>query len=618
MPGNALFVSCRSHLSMSQREQSTTAGSAWADELAQRLDEQRRRMRAAVDVQNELARQWETSLQARLDDLHGTVQSSLDDVGERDAGIQAKLEALQAEEQRVAAQCAEVVKHRAELEALRESIATAHENQMARQQALVDDLARQLAQLNQREESLARDQASLAQDQAALAAEQAEVETLRRACDDTERLLADREASLQLRNAELARHAETCRQREEALAQRETTLRDREAVQQKREESLQQREDTIRQRDDAMRQRDDTMRQRDESLRERNELLRESERLVQAREVEVAHQFEQLKLHEQRTRSQRTTIAHELRARRKEMLAEAERQRAEAAQAAAGDEAAIALQLADVKVELSKLRAAEESHLQQYMALEEKYEQAKLELLDLHERLQTAESAPLVTNDNEAEIETYQRRLEMALSDVRELKQRNTELTEQMARNRAAPPPPAAHTGPMDWETRKQALLAQLESDFDENDPQQKTDKLTVLGAIQRTEEVLSAKTQEIAELQRLLTEQSGNIGGVAIGAAAIAEMFDSDELIRQERESLRDIQEKLREQLRQAEIDLSVERAKMARERAILEEKMRQFEDQKQQGLPDSSSDASDKSKKGGNRGRWLQRLGLKDEEAS
>ena len=113
----------------------------------------------------------------------------------------------------------------------------------------------------------------------------------------------------------------------------------------------------------------------------------------------------------------------------------------------------------------------------------------------------------------------------------------------------------------------------------------------------------------EIEELQRLLQDQSGNLGSVAVGAAALGEMFDQDEIIREERENLKQLQAQWEEKLRKAEIDLSVERAKIARERAELEERLHG-------GSPEEASedDEEDGSGKGG--GRWLARLGLKDEE--
>jgi DNA repair ATPase RecN len=151
-----------------------------------------------------------------------------------------------------------------------------------------------------------------------------------------------------------------------------------------------------------------------------------------------------------------------------------------------------------------------------------------------------------------------------------------------------------------------------LETDFDANDEGQKADKLTVQGAIKITDQVVAEKEQEIQELRRLLENQSQQVGDVAVGAAAVAEMLDTDELIRQERESLKRLQDQLREQLRQAEVDISVERAKLARERAELDEKLRSLESEKA-NLPSGGDGSGDKGKKGGGR-KWLTRLGLGD----
>jgi DNA repair exonuclease SbcCD ATPase subunit len=505
---------------MSQRD-STAAGPAWAESLARRLEEQRGKMRAALDEHRKNASEWETSLQQQLASIQQALQVAANDTNRRSGEISS-------EEKRLTAHVDDLTNHRASLEAVQNSIAGA------------------LSDLQQRESTLA---SQLAEATAA----QAHAESLRKACDDCERVLLERE------------------------------------------EGLKQREQAVRQRDDA---------------------VRDAERATREKEAELQRQAQHLKLAEQRTRSQRVAIAHEMRARRKELLADAQRQQADAAQVASGDESAIALQLAEAKVELTKLRAAEEAHVHSQLVLEQKLGDAKRELEETLEQLKVAEARPAVSS-GDGDSSELQERLEMALADVKDLKARNTELTEELAqlRTSGATASSSGGGGVLDWEARKQQLLAQLESDFDSADPQQKAAKLTVESAIQRTEEVVSAKNQEIEELQRLLSEQSGNIGGVAIGAAAIAEMLDTDELIRQERENLRDIQEKLREQLKQAEIDLSVERAKIARERAILEEKLREFEEQKQ-NLPATSDDPADKSKKGSNRGRWLQRLGLRNEE--
>ena len=62
------------------------------------------------------------------------------------------------------------------------------------------------------------------------------------------------------------------------------------------------------------------------------------------------------------------------------------------------------------------------------------------------------------------------------------------------------------------------------------------------------------------------------------------------------------------REKLRQAEIDISVERAKLARERSDLDAKLRSFED--------AGGDAPNGTPTPKQSGRWLSRLGLKDDD--
>jgi hypothetical protein len=164
-----------------------------------------------------------------------------------------------------------------------------------------------------------------------------------------------------------------------------------------------------------------------------------------------------------------------------------------------------------------------------------------------------------------------------------------------------------------DWESLKKKLLADLETDFEEGNPEQSADKMTVQGAIKITDEVVAQKEQEITELRRLLESQTQQVGEMAVGAAAVAQMLDTDELILQEREALKRLQDNLREQLRQAEVDISVERARLARERSELDEKLRGLEAEKA-NLPATGGEAAGaKGKKPGGR-KWLTRLGLGD----
>lgn len=114
--------------------------------------------------------------------------------------------------------------------------------------------------------------------------------------------------------------------------------------------------------------------------------------------------------------------------------------------------------------------------------------------------------------------------------------------------------------------------------------------------------------------MRRLLESQLQQVGDVAVGAAAAAQLVDTDELIRQERESLRQLQESLREQPRQAEVDISLERAKLARERAEVDEKLRQLESERPNLATGILAEAAgDKGRKQAGR-KWLTRLGLGD----
>jgi hypothetical protein len=265
---------------------------------------------------------------------------------------------------------------------------------------------------------------------------------------------------------------------------------------------------------------------------------------------------------------------------------------ASAAQSASGSEQAIE-ELRKLREELGKLRD-ENKQLEAWLA--EAEERAK----------QTAGqvSSPI-------ELDDLMRRLEMAMQDVRELTSKNYELTEQLARAKAAGPV-LVDAGGMDWESQKRRMLEQLNADFDESDEQQKADKLTVEKAIRATENAVAEKEMEIQELRKLLDNQSQNVGEVAVGASIIAQALDSDEIIRQERDSLKELQVKLREELRKAEVDCSLERAKIARERAELEEKLRQFEQERESMAHVEPGVGGDKSKKGSGRGKWLARLGL------
>jgi hypothetical protein len=208
--------------------------------------------------------------------------------------------------------------------------------------------------------------------------------------------------------------------------------------------------------------------------------------------------------------------------------------------------------------------------------------------------------------------EDAQRRFEMVLEDLRELKLRNAELEERLA---AAPKGNAVRGDApgtnLNWEAQKRKLLASLAEDDDDGDDEERAqERLSIEGTIRITDEVVARKDQEIRDLKRQLEEQSTTTDAAAdTEAAAVALVLDHDELVQQERVKLVQLQAELQQKLRQAEIDISLERARMARERADLDERMQACEAERARftGVPIAGKPTER---------RWWTRLGLKDQQ--
>jgi hypothetical protein len=168
----------------------------------------------------------------------------------------------------------------------------------------------------------------------------------------------------------------------------------------------------------------------------------------------------------------------------------------------------------------------------------------------------------------------------------------------------------------MSWEQRKEMILQQLDEDEfadanthanSDNDVQvdaHAEQRLEVRQIIETTEHEIARRDREIEELREIVRTQSEARDGVAIGAAGLAAMLDTDQLIQQERQKLKDIQQQWEAKLRQAEIDLSMERAKLARERMELEK-------QQTEQPAERISAGTEKQR------RWLDYLGLKEESS-
>jgi hypothetical protein len=281
-----------------------------------------------------------------------------------------------------------------------------------------------------------------------------------------------------------------------------------------------------------------------------------------------------------------------------------------------GRSQALQSELATLQEECRRLRQEGTSRAAAGAADEEAVRGLRAERDALVKRLAEAEDrlakAPPASDKNG--LDDLHRLHEMALDDLRELKARNEELAEQLAKVRSGGARAEAPAGSsMDWESQKRRMLAALESDFDEEDEQEAADRLKVEEAIRVTEEVVATRDREIGELKQLLSNQSASLGSMAVGAAALGEVLGNDEIIQQERARLRQLQSEWEEKLRQAEIDLSVERAKIARERAQIDEKLRLLEAQQAQLAELGPTGSQSKPAKPA-RNRWLSRLGLKE----
>ncbi len=239
---------------------------------------------------------------------------------------------------------------------------------------------------------------------------------------------------------------------------------------------------------------------------------------------------------------------------------------------------------------------------------------------DLARRLATAEAAlaepreelSQTNPEHERQIADLTQRYEMAVRDIRDLKKQNEELVKKAAAGAAV----SAHAPgqAMDWEASKRQLLASLESDNDDSEERQ-NDRLEIEEVVRKTDEALVEKQREIDELKSKLGSADDSLGEFRAAAANREEIYDKDDGVQEERDRLRKLQEEWEGKLRQAEIDMSMQRAQIARARAELEERQRALDEQGAPQAGHAHSDGGNKSKKAP-RGRWLSRLGLSEDE--
>lgn len=204
-------------------------------------------------------------------------------------------------------------------------------------------------------------------------------------------------------------------------------------------------------------------------------------------------------------------------------------------------------------------------------------------------------------------------------AELADLKQQNSELASQLAEAQSSlhnPPHLSLSTlnqESMTWEQRKKLIMQQFENETAAEsfgDPSRS--RIDIEEVMRTTQAEIDRRDKEIEELKAIVEQQSNTHEGVAIGAAAIAQMLDSDELVKLEREKLAAIQREWEGKLRDAEIQISTERAKLSRERAELESQSRLLAEQLV-NLPPQPNAAETKID-GKPVRRWLEHLGLRD----
>ncbi len=429
-------------------------------------------------------------------------------------------------------------------------------------------------------------------------------------------------ASLHEAAERLTRREASCQELERRLA------REREQLELSREQTKTQRRRIARglQAERAAQQRELEKLHRDIELLEvsqKNHFAQTASKLQQDREQhhqQLEAQKLELRSREEEMAAARRRLAEEQRALDEQQSAVAEEFRREIERLK--NDLADAKKLATAaELELTDLRRSAEGWMQERARLMESAALATCALDELR-----ADREALVGRIADAEMQAsradpnrlteLQRRFETVVEDARNLKRRNSELEEEVMGLRAGGARPAAATSSganPDWESMKQRMLANLETETTSG-KKGADETLTIENTILITDDIVAHKDHEIAELKLLLSHQSSNLGSVAVGAAGVVAALETDELIKQERQRLAQMEEQWRTKIRQAEIDISVARAKLARDRAEVEEKLHELTAQQGQSRNSETAPPSNDTAEKPQRGRWLTRLGLKE----
>ena len=454
-------------------------------------------------------------------------------------------------------------------------------------------------------------------------AEQARLEALRNDLSERENELAAREESLGQRDADLCQRQQELDARADQITKREQSLESARAGEDEDRKSLADREAAWQRERSGLEAERDGLAEKLEKLSAQHRTsseewkaqLADLERKLQDQQQAWDHQRGELEAMRAAVDAERDELSRELAAANEKLKAAGE----SAAVASEHNELKQKFELALADVQRFRSRVAE---LEQELARRPEAGGAdSAELVHLRSerdalaaRVEELERLPAdnaIDANSEQQITDLQRRFEMAVEDVRELKTKNAELESQLAKARKGAAP-ASDTGGMDWESQKRRMLADLEGEGHDVEPQRQKERASIKSTIDITDAVIAEKDKELEELRAQLTGRNDD-PSVAEDKRdeAIEKLVDADEIVAQYRERASQLEKDLEAKLRAAELELSVERAKIAREKAEVEEwrlEMETFRKAREAGEPQGVA--------GTPRRRWLSKLGLHGDE--
>ncbi len=210
------------------------------------------------------------------------------------------------------------------------------------------------------------------------------------------------------------------------------------------------------------------------------------------------------------------------------------------------------------------------------------------------------------TTDESTELTDLRARFEMAVEDLRHLKTENAGLQEQLSAARATGP--AETTGGNDWESQKRRLLASLEGEEEPNDTRRQEERTSIADTIQITDSVVAEKDSEIEQLRSELADYSQE-GPSHVASAEEAALLDEDAIVQAERDRLAELEKEWEEKIRTAELEFSLERAKLSRAQKEIANIKIEFETQQGSGASKLGAAATEA------RHNWMNQLGLGNE---